>query len=672
MTLTIRVSLTLSVLLASVVYCGARQQAAGETRPDAPRPSEFLKIPENLVADGIPPVPATLPGKLTPYMNAYGLPLAGWDAVKREVWIKTYHKDGMYFSRVAAPGAKPEQVYKLPPWPYYDLYYKIGERYLVYTADQDGDEKFQLILYDTQTAQTTRLTDGTSRNVEPVWSNGMKRIAFGSTPAGRAGMDLYIIDPFNPSDLRRFATSPGYMLQTSDWSPDDGRILYLEYIANRSNNKLWLYDLASGTTRLLTPKPQDEQTVYDSPRFSRDGRGVYLVTNRRADYRQLAYLDLSTMKYTFLSEPVRWDVEEFALSPDGKTIAFVANEDGIARLYLLDVQSRKITPTRWTAAGLIAPQVSEPALHLHWHPNSVDLAFDFVSPRTPDDVYSLNTRTGEFTRWVQGVSTGLPLDQITEPRTIRWKSFDGRTISGLLYAPPARFKGPRPVVIELHGGPEEQSRPQYDGIDNFYLNELGVAKIYPNVRGSLGYGKTFMALDDGHGREGAVKDVGALLDWIAAQPELDAKRVMVMGGSYGGYLTLSTAAAYGDRIRAAVSRVGPSNLVTYLESTEGWRRDERRQEYGDERDPKVRAFLERISPLRQADKIKAPLLIVQGQNDPRVKMSESVAMRDAVRRHGTLVWYLLGKNEGHGFGEMDNYLYQVYVTILFTQEFLLK
>lgn len=645
--------------------------ARGQTPEATPR--KYLTVPANLVVENVPPVPGDFPARLDRYLSGYGVPLAGWDKTKRELWLKDYGDKGWQIARLAGPLAKPEFLFKLPPQ-FYDLYWQPGGKYIAYTADQDGNEKFQLHLFDPDTGTSTQLTDGQSRNVEPVWSQDGQQLAFGSTPAGRAGMDLYTVAPFQPKPyrLRRFATSDNNPLEAFGWSPDGKQVVYLEYLANRSNNKLWLADLTSGTNILLTPKAESEQTVFDDPQFSADGHGLYCLTNQSSEFRRLAYFNLKTRRFTYLSTAIKWDVEEYKMAPDGQTIAFVTNEGGISNLYLLQVGTGKITRTKWHEIGLIAPQINEPAAHLHWHNNSVDLAFDFVSPQTPNDIYSLNTKTGEFTKWANSVDAGLPLKEFTKPQLIHWPSFDQRTITGFLYAPPARFTGPRPVVIDLHGGPEEQSRPGFNGEIEYYLQELGVAKIYPNVRGSTGYGTTFMSLDDGLKRTDAVKDVGALLDWIATQPNLDAQRVMVLGSSYGGYLSLSVATAYGARLRAVAVAASPTNLVTYLENTDGWRRAQRRREYGDERLPQVRAYLDKIAPRTNAPRLKIPLLLMQGQNDPRVKLSEATAMVTAVRQNKTPVWYLLGKNEGHGFSDPKNFFYAIYATTLFMQEFLIK
>ncbi|MDA2914624.1 alpha/beta fold hydrolase, partial [Acidobacteriia bacterium AH_259_A11_L15] len=278
-----------------------------------------------------------------------------------------------------------------------------------------------------------------------------------------------------------------------------------------------------------------------------------------------------------------------------------------------------------------------------WHHNSRDLGFNLQSARSTTDVYSLQVHTGKMERWTYSETGGLNTGSFSEPELIHWKSFDGRTISGFLYRPPARFTGKRPVIVSIHGGPESQFRPYFLGRWNYFLNELGVAMIFPNVRGSAGYGKTFLQLDNGLRREDSYRDINALFDWIETRPELEAERVMVTGGSYGGFMTLAVATNYDDRIRCSLDVVGISNLVTFLENTKGYRRDLRRAEYGDERDPEMRAYLEAIAPVHHAGRISKPLFIVQGANDPRVPRTESEQMVETVRKGGTPVWYLMAK-----------------------------
>ena len=390
---------------------------------------------------------------------------------------------------------------------------------------------------------------------------------------------------------------------------------------------------------------------------------MYVTTDRESEFQRLARIDLATGQHTYLTSHISWDVDTFDLSPDGKTIALVTNEDGVARLRLVDTATGKQRPIDLPALGLVDG--------LEWHPNSRDLAFTFSSARSPSDAYALDSVTGKVERWTFSETGGLDPAGFSEPELVHWKSFDGKTISGFLYRPPARFAGPRPVVINIHGGPESQYQPGFLGRSNYYVNELGVAIVFPNVRGSTGYGKTFLKLDNGVLREDSVKDIGALLDWIATRPELDASRVMVTGGSYGGYMTLAVATSYADRIKSAVDVVGVSNFITFMERTEAYRRDLRRVEYGDERDPRMREFFTRIAAVNNVDKITKPLFIVAGQNDPRVPAQEGEQMVAAMKKNGRPVWWLMARDEGHGFAKKKNQDFQFYATIAFMQAHLL-
>jgi dipeptidyl aminopeptidase/acylaminoacyl peptidase len=423
--------------------------------------------------------------------------------------------------------------------------------------------------------------------------------------------------------------------------------------------------VATGEKTLITPKGGAEKISYEGGEFSKDGKGIYTTTDKDSEFHRLAYIDLATKQHTYLSDQIKWDVDDFALSPDGKTIAFATNEDGISRLHLLDTKSRREKTAPPLPAGIIGG--------LRWHENSRDLGFTLNTARSAADVYSLDAQTGKVERWTESETGGLNASNLPDPQLVRWPSFDGKTISGFLYMPPAgKFKGARPVIINIHGGPEGQSRPTFLGRGNYFLNEMGVAVIFPNVRGSTGYGKTFLALDNGMKREDTYKDIGALLDWIKTQPELDAGRVLVTGGSYGGHMTFAVATRYSDRIRASLPVVGISNLVSFLERTEAYRRDLRRVEYGDERDPAMREFMTRTAPLNNAKNITKPIFVVAGGNDPRVPVNEAEQMVRTVRANGTSVWYLMAKDEGHGFAKKKNQDFQFYATVMFVRENLLK
>jgi dipeptidyl aminopeptidase/acylaminoacyl peptidase len=642
-----------AILLWSFLWCLYGQAAFAQSNEITPG--------SNLVTQGIPKVPASLAPTVQRYTGAYGLPLAGWDPTKREIWLKNLTGNSTSVFRVGEPGGATEPILYISAG-VYDLYYQPQGRYLVYNQDTNGNEAFQMYLYDLETRKSVVLTDGKSRNTEPVWSNAGDRIIFSSSPVGGLGVSLYVINPLDPKSHRLLAQSSGSYFKVYDWSPDDRQAVFVDYLSNTVST-LWLIDVANGQKTLLSPKQEKPGEYYDTPQFRRDGKGVFVITDHDSDVRRLAYIDLATKQFKYLSDQ-KSDVEDFKIGPDGKTLAYTTNEDGISRLSLIDIKTDKAAPLPSVPLGVISD--------LEWHNNSQDLAFNVKSASTPNDVYSLNTQTGKVDQWAKGRTGEIDIAKIPAPELIHWKSFDGKDISGFLYRPSAKWTGKRPLVIDIHGGPEEQYRPGFWGQDNYILNELGVAKIYPNIRGSSGYGKVFLNLDNAVKREDSIKDIGALLDWIKTQPYLDSERVMVTGASYGGYMALSVATNYSDRIRAIQSVVGPSNLVTFLENTEGWRRDVRRAEYGDERDPKMRGFFDSTSPLHNAQKIKKPLFIVQGQNDPRVKTSEAEQMISAVKKNGTPVWYLLAKDEGHDFVNQQNIDFQFYATVLFIQEFLLK
>ena len=623
--------------------------------------SDAISPGDSLVVDGIPKIPASLAQKVNRYTNAYGFRLAGWDSTNREVLLKNLAGSETWILR-ATVGGSPKLV-SLIPTGVYDLYYQPQAKYLVYNRDVDGDDSFQFYLYDIATRKSTLITDGKSRNTEPVWSNSGDRIIYSSSPPNGNGVDLSVVNPFDPKSNRLVAEGRGNYLKAYDWSPDNRKAVFCDFASNTVST-LWMIDVASGEKTLLSPKRGKEEEYYDGPQFSKDGSGVYVITDRDSEFRRLAYLDLITRQYEYLSDQIRWDVEDFRLSPDGKTLTFVTNEDGVSQLHLLDTKTGKERQAPSLPMGIISD--------IKWHNNSVDLAFNLRSSRTPNDVYSLDSNTGKVEHWYKGLTGEVDPERLPQPERISWKSFDGKTISGFLYRPPSTFTGKRPVIINIHGGPEEQYRPEFGYYDNYFTNELGVVMIFPNVRGSSGYGKSFHRLDNGTLRVNASKDVGALLDWIKAQPDLDADRVMVEGASYGGYLALLVAAEYGDRIRAVVSDSGISNLVTFNENTAGWRRDLQRQEFGDERDRKTREFLERTAPVNNAAKIKKPLFLIQGRNDPRVPYAQAQQMVEAVKKNGTLIWYLLAKDEGHDWNKRGNREFRSYAIALFVQEHLLK
>jgi dipeptidyl aminopeptidase/acylaminoacyl peptidase len=295
--------------------------------------------------------------------------------------------------------------------------------------------------------------------------------------------------------------------------------------------------------------------------------------------------------------------------------------------------------------------------------------------QTASDAFAFDTTTGELVRWTESEIGGLDASQFVEPVIGTYPTFDmvdgsPRQIPFFYYKP--KGTGPFPVVISIHGGPEAQERPGFAAIWQYWVNELGIAVVVPNVRGSTGYGKSFVELDNGFNRKDSVKDIGALLDWIATQPDFDKDRVMVYGGSYGGYMVNATMVDYADRLAGGVSIVAISNFVTFLENTSGYRQDLRRVEYGDERDPAMRKFQEEIAPLNSADKIVDPIFIIHGANDPRVPLSEAEQLFAAVKKNGAQPWFMVAMDEGHGFRKKVNRDAMNAAVALFFKERLLK
>lgn len=616
----------------------------------------------NLIADGIPALPASLQGELKNYTESRSAGFAAWHPKKKEMIISTRFGNVPQLHMVSMPLGDRKQLTFFDE-PVGDATFEpINGDYFLFTKDIGGNEFSQIFRYDVADKKITMLTDGKrSQNGGIVWSRQGGKIAYGSTMRNGADRDIYIMDPQNPGSNKMLLQVQGGGWSVRDWSPDGRTLLVGEYIS-ANESYYWLVDVATGYKQELTGRYMGKAVVGQA-RFDNEGRGIYFITDRDNEFQRLAYMNLATKHVEYFTNAIKWDVEGFSLSKDNAHLAFITNEAGESKLYLMNTASRLYTLMNTLPKGVYGG--------LAFHKNNEDLAIGINSYNSANDVYVLSLRTGRIQRWTESEMGGLDPGALQAPRLIKWKSFDSKEISGFCYRPAAKFTGKRPVMIVIHGGPEGQSQPGFLGGNNFYLNELGVAMIYPNVRGSSGYGKTFLTLDNGFKREESVKDIGALLDWIERQPDLDASRVMVTGGSYGGYMTLAVATNYNDRIRCALDVVGISHFGTFLKNTESYRRDLRRVEYGDERDKDMASFFEKISPLNNAANIMKPLFIVQGGNDPRVPRTEAAQMADKVKKNGGTVWYLEAKDEGHGFRKKNNIDFQRYATVHFIRTYLL-
>jgi dipeptidyl aminopeptidase/acylaminoacyl peptidase len=622
----------------------------------------YLAPPESLVVDGVPKIPTALAETAGRYASFRSASLSDWHPTRHEMLISTRFADTPQLHLVALPGGSRQQLTFLADSVSSGRFHPNGGDYIVFMKDVGGGEWYQLYRYDSKTGDVTLLTDGKSRNLMGPWSSDGDRIAYMSTRRTGKDSDLWVMNPADPKTDHLIIQLSGGGWQPEDWSPDDKKILLLEELSI-NESYLWLVDTTTGQKTELTPRNSVEKVSYGEARFSKDGKGIYVTTDKDSEFHRLAYIDLETRQPTYLTTSMHWDVERFDLAHDGKLLAFVTDEEGLSALHVRDTTNGKEMPLPHIPSGVIGG--------LRWHKNGHELGFSLNNSRGPGDCYSLDVATEKLERWTTS-ETAVRTESFPQAELIHWKSFDGKMISGFLYKPPAKFSGKRPVLVAIHGGPEGQSQPTFLGRNNYLLNELGIALIYPNVRGSTGYGKTFSLLDNGFKREDTYKDINALFDWIATQPELDAARIAVTGGSYGGHMTLAVSTFYSDRIRCSVDVVGMSNLVTFLEHTEAYRRDLRRVEYGDERDPKMREFLEKIAPMNNIEKIKKPMLVIAGKNDPRVPVSESQQIADALKKQGTPVWLMIANDEGHGYRKKSNQDFQFYASIEFLQEYLLK
>lgn len=654
---------------------------AGSPAPSAAAapPNDATLAPNaNLHVEGIPPVPRTLVQGVDKYTDFRGHAFLDWHPAKREMLVSHRGAGGNtpQLYRIGSPLAEPEKLTDFADPVFSASYEPLEGRYIVFERDTGGNEVNQLYRMDPVTREATLLTDPDQRHNLDTWLHAQagqpSRLLHTSVPLDRTAggssrasivTTLWLLDPLRPQERRKLAELPGGGWFAGSVSWDNRQAALTNYVsANESH--VWLLDLASGERRQLLPAPgSSRKATHLAAGFSRDNRALFVISDSAGEFNEMQRIDLASGASTRVTGHIPWDVSGGSLSEDGKLAALRLNEDGLGRLRLFDAHSLKELPAPALPAGNLGAT--------QFHKQRGELAFGLNGSAGPSQVYSLDPASGQVQQWTRAYAPpGVDPTRFAPQQIVRWKSFDGRTISGLLTLPPARFAGKRPVLIHIHGGPEAQATFGFLNRNNYFVEEMGIAILQPNVRGSAGYGKTFVALDNGMQREDSVKDIGALLDWIATQPNLDASRVAVIGGSYGGYMSLAVSTNYTDRIAGSIDVVGISHFVTFLNNTESYRRDLRRVEYGDERDPAMREFLDRISPLTNASKIRKPLFVVQGRNDPRVPWTEAEQIVARARANGTPVWYLRAENEGHGFARKENADYQFYATVLFLRDVL--
>lgn len=618
---------------------------------------------ENLITENIAEIPKELANQVKKYSESRGASLAEIHPNKDEIIISTRFGSTSQLHRVIKPmGARTQITFFDEPVTGV-TYEPLKAEYLVYSKDVGGNEFGQLYKLDLKTLQSKLLTDGgRSQNGGVTWRKDGKGFYYSSTKRNGEDRDIYYLDPNDSKSDRLILQVKGGGWGISDISKEGGTLLVSEYVsANESH--IWLLEIASGKLSAVTDR-NSKSIVQSGASFSGTNNEIWFTTDKDNEFQRLATLNLVSKKVQFHTSTIPWNVESYTLSEDKKSIVFITNEAGLNKMYLMDAITKSQTAVKNIPIGLIGSA--------QFTKNNQHVFFTQSTAQSASDVYKLNLKTGIIQSWTESELGEMQKSDMSVPKYIEWKSFDALIISGFYYPAATKFTGKRPVLINIHGGPEGQSMASFLGANNYYTNEMGVAIIFPNVRGSSGFGKTFIAKDNGILREDSVKDIGALLDWIALQPDLDKDRIMIMGGSYGGYMTLATAFHYADKIKCSVDIVGISNFNTFLKNTESYRRDLRRVEYGDERIPEIAAFFDKTAPLNNIDKIKKPMFIIQGTNDPRVPVTEATQMRDKLKSQGNTIWYLEAKDEGHGFRKKSNVDFQRLAVIRYMQEYLIK
>lgn len=619
----------------------------------------------NLILEDIPEIPEEVSSRLKQYTNSRSASFADWLPNDEGMLISTRFGNTKQLHTVNSPGGSRNQITFFDE-PVSRASYCPSSDYngFLFTKDIGGNEFTQIYWYDMETRKSEMLSDGTSVNRGISWSNKGDKFAFISTRRNKKDIDVYITDMESPKIAKIVIDQGGGVWVAAGWSADDTKLLLNQYLS-RTRSNAYILDIA--TKELTKINNNKTESIFAAISFDKQGDKIYSVTDLNGEFNTLAQYDINTKKLKYLTEDIPWDIEKGVVNSNKTKAVFSMNENGFSQLYLMDLETNKYEKIKDLPIGQISS--------IKFHPSRDEVAMVMNTTSSPGDVYSLDLETKSLQRWTSSEVGGLNTALFPKPELIHYETFDEvdgvkRKIPVFVYKP-QNAQGPLPVLISIHGGPEVQHVPYFSSFNAFLANELGITVIAPNVRGSSGYGKSYLKLDNGFNRENSVKDIGKLIEWIEGNEVFDKNRIAVSGGSYGGYMVLSSMYNFNDKLKCGIDIVGISNFVTFLENTKAYRRDLRRTEYGDEREPKMRDYLLSISPTNHAEKFKAPLFIIQGANDPRVPASESEQMVQSIRENDGKVWYMLAKDEGHGFRKKENRDKMDAAIVLFLQENLL-
>ncbi len=589
----------------------------------------------------VPDIPAEVVAAVQRYQNSRAAQFEDW-LPDGSMLIATRFGATQQLHRVAAPGAARTQL-TFGNEPVADARVIPGSDRFAFERDTGGDEWFQIYARGL-TGDAVQLTEPGTRNQGMVFAPDGSLMVWARATKGAAGYALLGVDPRTPGAAPRVIHQSEGAIAPGDIAPDGSRLVFLRGLSNRES-QIFELDLASGKATRIAPRATPAR--YEDVRYLPGGTSVVAITDHDSDVRRLVEIDLASGRETVLVPGLKWDVERYDVSRDGRTLAYAINEDGFSKVVVQDRMTRRALPQPALPRGVQTA--------LKFSRDGKRLAIGLTNATSAGDVWSWDLADAKLTRWTSSELGDLDPAKLAEPSLIRFRSFDGLSVPAFVYRPtgvPANQK--TPVIIDIHGGPEAQTRPVWNYGAQYFADVLKATVILPNVRGSDGYGKRYLNLDNAAKREDSVRDIGALLDWIGRQPGLDAKRVAVYGQSYGGYMSLAVMTHYSDRLVGGVERYGISDWVSFLNNTEAYRRDNRRAEYGDERDPKMKAVFARISPMANVQKITKPMLVMHGANDPRVPQSESDQVVAKLRAGGVETWYVLFADEGHGFQKKPN------------------
>ena len=543
----------------------------------------------------------------------------------RQIWV------------VDPQGGCPQQI-TFYPNTINDIFWSPDGKWILFEMDKDGNEKFQLYLVSPDGSHTIQLTD--KPNVIHSFGGWLKdghNLAFSSNERNEAYFDIYIMDIRTKQS--KMVYQKDALLETYGFSPDQKHLIIKENITNLNAN-LYLFDFATSTAKLLTLHQGD--AVYDYISWTPDSRGFYLCSDQNRDFVNLAFYDIKTRKLKYIENQKR-DIEELTISKDGRYLAYVENDNGYG---VLKVKNLK------TEEDLAPLALRGIATNLEFSEDGNKLAYTYVSSTSNADVRLYDFKENRATQVTNSTKAGIPQESFMEPNLIKYKSFDGLEIPAFLYLPKEAGKnGKVPVILSVHGGPEAQERPFFAIVFQYFISR-GYAIFAPNIRGSTGYGKKYTHLDDIKLRGNAIKDVVYAAEYLKNYRLIDPDKIVIYGGSYGGYMTLAAITFYPDLWAAAVDIVGIANFESFLQNTGVWRRKLREAEYGYlDKDIQI---LRKFSPIHYVDNIKTPLFVIQGANDPRVPKSEAEQIVESVKAKGGIVEYLLFEDEGHGLSKLPN------------------